>query len=131
MAKKTFKTVAEYIALQPAPVRSALRRVRSTIRKALPEAEEVISYKIPAYRVRGRVAIYFAGWARHYSLYPASGGLVEAFKNQLARYEVSKGTIRFSISEPVPVQLIARIAKFRTRQIARRDKAKASTPKAR
>jgi uncharacterized protein YdhG (YjbR/CyaY superfamily) len=104
--------------------------VRSTIRKALPRAEEVISYQIPAYKLGG-VVLYFAGWKQHYSLYPATERLVAAFKDELAPYELSKGTIRFPLSRPVPVGLIGRIAKFRAKEVAERVKAKAATPKQR
>ncbi|MFM9841796.1 MAG: iron chaperone [Dongiaceae bacterium] len=123
MAKNDIKSVTDYIAAQPAAARAALKRVRSTIRKAMPGAEEVISYKIPAYELHGRVVIYFAAWKRHYSIYPATDGLADAFKGELAAYEVSKGTIRFPLSEPVPVKLIDRIAKFRVRQAAERSRA--------
>ncbi|MDQ6823894.1 MAG: DUF1801 domain-containing protein [Candidatus Eremiobacteraeota bacterium] len=124
MVKTDFKTVDEYIALQPAAMRSVLGRVRSTIRKALPEAEEVISYKIPAYELHGERVLYFAGWKLHYSLYPAGAGVVAAFKDDLAPYSVSKGTIRFPLSEAVPVRLIGRIAKFRAREVAKPGRAK-------
>jgi uncharacterized protein YdhG (YjbR/CyaY superfamily) len=91
----------------------------------------VISYGIPAYRLEGRVAIYFAGWKSHYSIYPANARLVAAFKDDLAPYEVNnKGTIRFPLSEPVPVRLIARLAKFRAQE-ARREKAAAGARKKR
>ena len=129
MAKTDFKSVDEYIASQPEAVQDVLKRVRATIRKALPQAEEVISYKIPAYKIGGRVVIFFAGWKQQYSLYPAIGKLVAAFKSDLAPYEVSKGTIRFPLSKPVPVKLIARIAKFRAKEVAERQKAKAATSK--
>jgi uncharacterized protein YdhG (YjbR/CyaY superfamily) len=118
------QSVDEYIALQPLTSRETLERVRGAIRKALPKAEEVISYKIPAYEINGAVVLYFAGWKRHYSLYPASGPLVAAFKDDLARYEVEKGTIRFPLSEPVPVKLIERIARFRAKEVDERRKAK-------
>jgi uncharacterized protein YdhG (YjbR/CyaY superfamily) len=101
-----------YLAKQPKAARTALRRVRAAIRRALPGAEETISYQIPAYKLHGRVAIYFAGWKEHYSVYPANDRLVKAFGRALARYELSKGTIRFTLAEPVPVRLIERIAKF-------------------
>ena len=107
MAKTDFKSVDEYIASQPEAVQGVLERVRSTIRKAVPGAEEVISYQIPAYKLHGGPVLYFAGWKQHYSLYPATAHLVAAFKDDLAPYEVSKGTIRFPLSEPVPVKLIA------------------------
>jgi uncharacterized protein YdhG (YjbR/CyaY superfamily) len=104
--------------------------VRSTIRKAVPEAEEVISYQIPAYKLHGRPVLYFAGWKQHYSLYPSTAQLIAAFKDDLAPYEFNdKGTIRFPISQPVPVGLIGRIAKFRAKEAAERGKAKAAATK--
>ena len=130
MAKTDFKSVDEYIATHPENVQAVLRRVRGTIRKAVPSAEEVISYQIPAYKLQGTAVIYFAGWKEHYSLYPASERMVKAFKDELAPYEVNgKGTIRFPLSEPVPVTLIAGIAKFRAREAAQREKARAAAKK--
>ena len=123
MAKSPFKSVDDYIAAQPKASQSILKRVRSTIRKAVPGAEESISYNIPAYKLNGDRVIYFAGWKQHYSLYPAIGRLVAEFKDDLAPYEISKGTIRFPLSDPVPVKLIERIAKFRAKEVAGRDKA--------
>jgi uncharacterized protein YdhG (YjbR/CyaY superfamily) len=130
MAKTDFKSVDEYLATQPKPVRTALERVRSAIRKAVPGGEEAISYQIPAYKKDGRVVIYFAGWKEHYSLYPSSKRLEAAFKDELAPYEVSgKGTIRFSVSQPVPAKLIAAIAKFRAKEAAEIRKAKTAAKK--
>jgi len=123
--KANLGSVDEYIAAQPEAAQGKLEQVRSAIRKAVPGAEELISYKIPAYALNGEPVLYFAGWKRHYSLYPAGDALVAAFKDDLAAYEVDKGTIRFPLSEPVPVKLIERIAKFRAREAARREKAKA------
>jgi uncharacterized protein YdhG (YjbR/CyaY superfamily) len=131
MTKTDFKSVDEYIASQPEAVQGILDRVRSTIRRAVPGAEEVISYQIPTYKVHGGPVLYFAGWKQHYSLYPASDHLVAAFKGDLAPYKVNKGTIRFPLSEPVPVKLIAGIAKFRAKEVAEREKAKAAAPKKR
>jgi uncharacterized protein YdhG (YjbR/CyaY superfamily) len=131
MAKTDFKSVDEYIASHPETVQRLLRRVRSTIRKAVPGAEESISYKIPTYKLHGRPVLYFAGWSQHYSLYPSTDRLVAAFKDELAPYEVSKGTIRFPLSEPVPVKLIQGIAKFRAKEVAEREKAKAAARKER
>jgi uncharacterized protein YdhG (YjbR/CyaY superfamily) len=131
MARTDFKSVNEYIASKPNDVRVTLNRVRSTIRKAVPAADEVISYQIPAYKLNGVPVLYFAGWKQHYSLYPASDALVAAFKEELARYELSKGTIRFPLSEPVPVSLIERIAKFRAEQLTIREKGKGARKKGR
>lgn len=121
-----FKSVDEYIASQPEATRGVLERVRRTIRKALPGAEEVISYQIPAYKLDGRTVIYFAGWRQHYSVYPSTDRLVARFKKDLVRYEVSKGTIRFPLSEAVPVKLIEAVARFRGKEVAEREKAKAA-----
>ncbi len=124
MAKTGFKSVDDYIASQPEAVQVILERVRSAIRKAVPQAEEMISYQIPTYKMHGGVVLYFAGWKQHYSLYPATVHVVAAFKKDLARYQVNKGTIRFPLSQPVPVQLIGRIAKFRAKEAAGRERAK-------
>jgi uncharacterized protein YdhG (YjbR/CyaY superfamily) len=116
MAKTDFKSVDEYIATFPEEVQAILRRVRRTIRKAVPGADEVISYQIPAYKLRGARVIYFAGWKEHFSLYPATDLLVKAFQEEIAPYKVSKGTIRFPLSKPVPVKLIGRLVKFRAKE---------------
>jgi uncharacterized protein YdhG (YjbR/CyaY superfamily) len=131
MAKTGFKSVDEYIATHPEDVQAILQRVRGTIRYAMPGAEEVISYQIPAYKLDGVAVLYFAGWKQHYSLYPATDRLVEAFRDDLAPYQVNKGTIRFPLSQPVPVKLIERIAKFRAKEAAERAKAKLAAPKKR
>jgi uncharacterized protein YdhG (YjbR/CyaY superfamily) len=125
MAKTDVKSVDEYIAAQPEAVQGTLGRVRSAIRKAVPRAEEVISFKIPTYKLHNGPVLYFAGWKQHYSLYPVNKRVVAAFKDELAPYEVNKGTARLPFSEPVPVKLIGRIAKFRAKELAESAKAKA------
>jgi uncharacterized protein YdhG (YjbR/CyaY superfamily) len=130
MGRTDYESVNDYIAAQPAAVRGVLKKVRSTIRKAVPGAEEVISYRIPTYKLHGRYVLYFAGWKGHYSLYPSTARLVAAFKDELAPYEVNnKGTIRFPLSEPVPVKLIAGLARFRAREVT--EIAKAAAPRKR
>jgi len=119
MAKVRAQSVADYIAAQPKASQRALRSVRSTIRKALPGAEEVISYGIPAYRLHGYVVIYFAGWREHYSLYPVNARRIARLKPTSASYEVNdKGTIRFPLDQLVPIKFIADIAKLRAREVA-------------
>jgi len=118
MAKTVFQSVDQYIAAQPEAVRAALTRVRTTLRKALPGAEETISYNMPTYTQNGRRMLHFAGWSQHYSLYAASAAIVAAFGEELAPYRIQKGTISFPLSAPVPVTLIARIAKFRAKEAA-------------
>lgn len=124
MAKTDFKSVEEYIASQPRAVQRVLKRVRSAIRKAMPGADEVISYQIPTFKLHGRPVLYFAGWSHHYSLYPSTDRMVAAFRGELAPYEVGKGTIRFPLSEPVPVKLIEGLAKFRAKEVAGSGKVK-------
>lgn len=122
MAKNGFKSVDDYIAAQPEAVQGVLERLRSAIRKAVPNAEETISYHMPTYKLHGDRVLYFAAWKQHYSLYPASPEVAAAFKNELAPYELNKGTIRFPLSEPVPVKLIGLIAKFRAKEVSERGK---------
>jgi len=124
MAGANPTSVDDYIATFPKPVQMVLRRVRAAIRRGLPRATEVISYRIPAYRLDGGAILYFAGWKQHYSLYPASARLTEALKRDLAPYQVVKSTIRFPLAAPVPTGLIARIARFRAREVAERAAAK-------
>ncbi len=119
MAMKTFASVADYIAAQSPQARATLRKVRAAVRKAIPKAEETLSYKIPTYRVGGKAVIYFAAWKQHYSVYPATRTLVAALKDDLAPYEVAKGTIRFSYDQAVPAALIGRIAKIRAAEASR------------
>jgi uncharacterized protein YdhG (YjbR/CyaY superfamily) len=114
--KTHFTSVDDYIDAQPDHVRGVLNEVRNIIRKALPKAEELISYQMPLYTLDGQRVLFFAGWKQHYSLYPAGERLVAEFKGELAPYEIRKGTIRFPLSEPVPVKLIERIAKFRAKE---------------
>lgn len=130
MAKTDFQSVDEYIAAHLEDVQAILSCVRSAIRNAVPGAEETISYQIPAYKLRGGAVLYFAGWKRHYSLYPAGDRLVRAFRSELAPYKISKGTIRFPLSEPVPVKLIGDIAKFRAKEGDARQRESGSVEKA-
>jgi uncharacterized protein YdhG (YjbR/CyaY superfamily) len=96
---------------------------------AVPRAEEVISYKMPTYKLRDQTVLHFAAWKNHYSLYAATASVVAAFGRELAPYDVIKGTIRFPHSEPVPEKLIERIAKFRAKEVSKRVNAKASSTK--
>ena len=129
MEKARARTIAEYIAMQPPAAQIVLERVRGAIAKAVPDAEECISYQIPAFKLHGRVLLYFAGWKEHYSVYPASDAMTAAFEGELDAYRVSKGTLRFPLSEPVPTKLIGRIAKFRAEEIVARKAMHAKSKK--
>jgi len=126
MAKTDFKSVDDYIASQPEAVREILERVRSTILKAVPGAEELISYQLAGYKLHGVPVLYFAGWKQHYSLYSATAQVLEKFRDELAAYDIEKGTIRLPYSGPVPVKLIAGIAKLRAKEAAEHAKLKES-----
>jgi uncharacterized protein YdhG (YjbR/CyaY superfamily) len=126
------RTIGDYIAGFPPDTRAVLERVRGVIRKALPNAEEGISYGIPVFKQHGGYVIYFAGWKAHYSLYPSNERMEAAFRKELAPYEVSgKGTIRLPLDEPVPVKLITALAKFRLREASEHEKAKTLVKKKR
>lgn len=108
------KSVDAYIAGFPPDVRGVLRKIRATIRKAAPGAEEKIGYGMPAYAFEGPLA-YFAAFEKHISFFPTPSG-VEEFRKELAAYGISKGTVRFPLGTRIPYVLIARIVKFRVRE---------------
>jgi uncharacterized protein YdhG (YjbR/CyaY superfamily) len=111
MAKAESGGVAAYIAKQPTAAQPILQRVRRIIRKVLPDAEETISYQIPTYKLHGQYVVYFAGWKKHWSLYPVTGAARAALEADLEPYELSKGTIRFPLDEPLPAKLVERIVR--------------------
>ena len=106
------KTVDDYIAGFPPEIQKTLQKIRATIRKAAPKAEETISYGIPTFKLGGGPLIYFAGFKKHCSVYPAPRGAAE-FKEELAQYKGGKGTVQFPHDEPLPLQLIRRIVRYR------------------
>lgn len=126
MAKTDFKSVDDYLATMPEATRKVLDDVRATIRQVLPDADEVISYQIPAYKQDGVGVIYFAGWKEHFSLYPVGEAFAAAFSEEAVRYPLSKGTVRFPLDEKVPVDLIKKIVKLRAAEAAKEAQAKAA-----
>jgi uncharacterized protein YdhG (YjbR/CyaY superfamily) len=103
--------VQRYLAAQPPKTRAALRSMRSAIRATVPKAIEHFSYGIPGFTLDGRTVIWYAGWKQHVSLYPMTAAIKRTFARELGRYEMSKGTVRFPLSERVPTTLVKRIAK--------------------
>ncbi len=114
-AKTKFKNVEEYLATLPAPAKKIFKELRKTIKQAAPEAEEVISYNIPALKLHGML-VYYAAWKEHVSIYPRTAGMEKAFKKELAPYEGGKGTLKFPTDKPVPFDLISKIVKLRVRE---------------
>ena len=99
-------------------MRAKLEQVRTTIRKAVPDAVEGIGYRMPGYKLHGKPVLYFGCFQDHYSLFAASGSFFASIEDELKGYEVRKGTVHFPLTKPVPVKLISRIAKLRAAGIA-------------
>jgi uncharacterized protein YdhG (YjbR/CyaY superfamily) len=115
------RTIDEYIEGLPKGVQRILSELRSTIGKAAPGATEKISYRMPTFYYNGNL-VHFAAFERHIGFYPTPSGVVE-FQDELKKYHTSKGAIQFPIDEPLPLELVARIVKFRVAQNAERKKA--------
>jgi uncharacterized protein YdhG (YjbR/CyaY superfamily) len=111
--------VQRYFAAQPPKTRAALRTIRSAIRATVPKAVEHFSYGIPGFTLDGRTLIWYAGWKQHVSLYPMTAAIKRTFARELDGYEMSKGTVRFPLSERVPTMLVKRIAKARSAEVRR------------
>jgi uncharacterized protein YdhG (YjbR/CyaY superfamily) len=111
-------TIDEYLAQIDPAKRTALERLRKDILAVIPTAEECISYQLPGFRLDGRVLVWFGATARHCSFYP--GGVVEQFRDALAAYDTSKGTIRFDPERPLPASLVRKLVKARSAAVFRR-----------
>ena len=110
--------VDEYLARLDAGKRAALQRLRKDIHAAIPRAEECISYQMPAFRLDGRVLVWFGAGASHCAFYP--GGVVDQYRDALANYETSKGTVRFQPEHPLPASLVRKLVKARQAVVFRR-----------
>jgi uncharacterized protein YdhG (YjbR/CyaY superfamily) len=106
--------VTAYIAAQPSAQRKALKQLRSIIGKVVPKAEEVISYKMPAYKMNGML-VWFAGCTHHVALYPKAKAIA-VFKHKLKDFGTSKGTVKFPLNKTLPVKLIQQIVRFNVRE---------------
>lgn len=114
---RKFQDVDEYMAQLPDDRRVVMERLRSTIRSAAPDATEVISYNMPAFRLDGRFLVSYEAFKRHYSLFPWNDGMVEELGPEMKPYAVGKGTIRFPADKPIPFELVTRIVKIRNREV--------------
>ena len=108
------KNIDEYISRFPDDIQQILEKLRATIRTAAPEAEETISYQMPAFRLNG-ILVYFAAFKDHIGFFPTSSPIV-AFEKDLAPYRHSKGGVQFPLDEPIPFELIKKIVKYRVKQ---------------
>jgi len=112
--KRIARDIGDHIAQFPPDVRRKLEQLRSIIRQEAPGAVETISYGIPTFDLNGHL-VHFAGYARHIGFYPTASGIA-AFKDQLARYPISRGTVRFPLDAPLPAGLVRKIVRFRVKE---------------
>lgn len=113
-------TVADYIADAPPKARKALKQLRTAIRAAAPGITERISYRIPVFELDGRYILYIAAFKAHVSVYPVTRGMVAKHGKAIAPYRAGKGTLRFPLDAPMPVALVAKLAKVRVQERRRR-----------
>jgi uncharacterized protein YdhG (YjbR/CyaY superfamily) len=116
------KDIDEYIAGFPEDIQELLQKMRATIKKAAPDAEETISYRMPTFTLKGNL-VHFAAFKNHIGFYPAASG-IEKFKEELSAYEGAKGSVQFPLGKPIPFSLITRIVKFRVKENLERAEAK-------
>ena len=114
LSRKVFKTIDEYIATFPKNVQVVLEELRQAVRDSAPEAEEVISYQMPAFKLKG-ILVWFGAFKNHVGFFPTVSA-VETFKEELSDYEVTKGTVRFPLNKPIPFDLVKKMVKFRVKE---------------
>jgi uncharacterized protein YdhG (YjbR/CyaY superfamily) len=110
------KTFDEYATAFPAETRRILEEIRATVRQAVPEAEEVISYDMPAFRLGGKTLIYFAAWKKHIGFYPLSEKVASAVP-ELSAFKGTKDSAHFPLNKPMPLELISRMTEARRREV--------------
>ena len=117
------KDMDEYIAGFPTDVQEILEKIRMTIKKAAPDAEETISYRIPTFTLKGKYLVHFAAYKKHIGLYPTPKGNAKV-NEELSAYEAGKGTLQFPLDKPIPFGLISKVVKLRAKENLDSAKAK-------
>ena len=109
----------EYIDSFPPPTRDLLQQMRETVQQAAPDAVEVISYSMPAFKLNGKMLIWYAGYERHIGFYPGSSPII-AFQKEISEYKNAKGSVQFPLDKPLPVGLISRMVRFKADEITQK-----------
>jgi len=122
MSKSGFTDIDAYISSFPPNVQKVLQQVRRTIKKSAPEAEEAISYQMPTFKLNGNL-VHFAAWKNHIGFYPTPSGTRE-FQKELSKFNGAKGSVQFPLDQPMPLDLISRIVKFRMKENELKQKTK-------
>jgi uncharacterized protein YdhG (YjbR/CyaY superfamily) len=120
--KKGYSSIDEYIRSFPEHIQKKLEEIRNVIKELVPEAQEKISYQIPAFSLNGNL-VWFAGYAKHIGFYPGASG-IKAFKSELSKYKYAKGSVQFPIEEPLPIELIKKIVNFKVEENLKKKKKK-------
>jgi uncharacterized protein YdhG (YjbR/CyaY superfamily) len=110
--KAGFNSIDEYIATFPEEIQKILQEIRAAIKAVVPDAEEHISYKMPAFKVNGDYFIHFSAWKNHVGMYPIPEGN-EAFQKEIEPYRSAKSSLNFPLNKPLPLKLIRKIVRFR------------------
>lgn len=113
-AKKKINNIDQYIERFPKKVQEILKKIRQIITESAPKAEETIDYQIPTFKLNGNL-VHFAAYKNHIGFYPTPSG-IEAFKKDLSPFELGKGSIKFPIDKPIPIELIKKIVEFRVKE---------------
>ena len=115
MDQEKYKNIDEYILRFPENVQDIMQKLRQVTREAAPDAQEAISYGIPTFKLNGNL-VHFGGYKTHVGFYPTPSA-IEAFKKDLAPYEISKGTVKFPLNKPIPYDLVKKMVEFRVKEV--------------
>ncbi len=121
--------IDDFISAYPQEVQAILQKIRATIKKSAPEAEEAMSYGIPTFKLNGKNLVHFSAFKEHIGFYPTPTG-IEKFKKELSAYEGAKGSVKFPLSKPIPYALIGKITQFRVKEVSAQTAPKKKSPKA-